>query len=214
MSTEENVKKGTTTVGIVCKEGVVLAADKRAVLGYSIIANKKVDKVFKISENMAITMAGTVSDAQLITKLIKAELNLKRIRTNRESGVKESANLLGTIVYHNIRKFSPILGITGFILGGKDKDGFHLYDIGAYGSVLYHYDYVSDGSGMVYALGVLDTLYKADMSLAEGIKLGVRAVNAAMQRDTATGEGIDVFTITKEGVKKVLTKHVSTKIED
>jgi len=214
MSTEENVKKGTTTVGIVCKEGVVLAADKRAVLGYSIIANKKVDKVFKISENMAITMAGTVSDAQLITKLIKAELNLKRIRTNRESGVKESANLLGTIVYHNIRKFSPILGITGFILGGKDKNGFCLYDIGADGSVLEHDDYVSDGSGMVYALGVLDTLYKADMSLAEGIKLGVRAVNAAMQRDTATGEGIDVFTITKEGVKKVLTKHVSTKIED
>lgn len=213
MNTEENVKKGTTTVGIVCKEGVVLAADKRAVLGYSIIANKKVDKVFKISDNMAITMAGTVSDAQLITKLIKAELNLKRIRTNRESGVKESANLLGTIVYHNIRKFSPILGITGFILGGKDKGGFYLYDIGADGSVLEHDDYISDGSGMVYALGVLDTLYEADLSLAEGIKLGVRAVNAAMQRDTATGEGIDVFTITKEGVKKVMTKRVNTKIE-
>lgn len=204
--TEKYIKKGTTTVGIVCKDGIVLTADKRALLGLTLIADKKVDKIFKISKNMAITMAGTVSDAQLITKLIKAELSLKKIRTQKEPTVKETANLMGTIVYQNIRKFSPILGITGFLLGGKDDAGFHLYELAPDGSVMKYDEYMTDGSGMVMAFGVLDTLYRKDMPISDGIKLGVKAINAAMQRDTATGEGIDVITITKDGVKKVLTK--------
>ncbi len=206
------VRKGTTTVGIVCKDGIVLAADKRATFAGRIIADKNVDKLFKISENMAITTAGTVSDVQLITKLIKAELTLIKVRTGKEASVKTTANLLGAIVYQNIRKFSPILGITGFILGGRDETGFYLYELGPDGSVLEHKDYASDGSGMVHAWGVLDTLYKEGLTVQDGIKLGVKAVNAAMQRDAATGEAIDVFTITKDGVKKALTKRLETNI--
>jgi proteasome beta subunit len=206
------VKKGTTTVGIVCKDGIILAADKRATFAGRIIANKDVDKIFKISENMAITTAGTVSDVQLITKLIKAELTLIRIRTGSDPSVKTTANLLGTIVYQNIRKFSPILGITGFILGGRDASGFYLYELGPDGSVLEHKNYATDGSGMMMAWGVLDTLYKDGINTNEGIKLAVKAVNAAIQRDAATGEAIDVYTIKTDGVKKVLTKKLETNI--
>ncbi|MBI2671866.1 proteasome subunit beta [Candidatus Woesearchaeota archaeon] len=206
------VKKGTTTVGIVCKDGIILAADKRATFAGRIVANKDVDKIFKISENMAITTAGTVSDVQLITKLIKAELTLIRIRTGSDPSVKTTANLLGTIVYQNIRKFSPILGITGFILGGKDDSGFYLYELGPDGSVLEHKNYATDGSGMMMAWGVLDTLYKDGVNTNEGIKLAVKAVNAAIQRDAATGEAIDVYTIKTDGVKKVLTKKLETNI--
>ena len=75
----DKVQKGTTTVGIFCKEGIVLAADKRASAGY-MIASKDVDKIHKVSSNMAVTIAGSVSDAQLIVKLTKAELRLKKIR--------------------------------------------------------------------------------------------------------------------------------------
>ena len=207
---QDNVKKGTTTVGIVCKEGIVLAADKRATMGYDFVADKKVDKIYQITDNMVVTTAGTVSDAQLITKLIKAELSLRKIRTERESNVKETANLLGTIVYQNIRKFSPILGVTGFLLGGKDNAGFHLYELAPDGSVMEYDDYMADGSGMISALSVLDTLYKKGLSIEDGIKLSVKCVNAAIQRNTATGEGIDVWTITKDGVKKVLTKRIET----
>jgi len=208
----EWIRKGTTTVGIKCADGVVLAADKRVTLGGQIIANKTFDKVYKITENIAITMAGSVSDAQLITKLIKAELKLIKIRTGRDASVRESANLLGAIVYHNIRKFSPFLGITGFLLGGTDSEGFHLYDIGIDGSIIEHEDYVTDGSGFMMAYGVFDTLYKKDIKVQDGIKLAVKAINAAMQRDTATGEGIDVLTVTKQGIKKVLTKQIETNI--
>lgn len=209
---KQYVKKGTTTIGIKCSDGVILAADKRATLGGHIIANKAVQKVFPICDNIAVTIAGTVSDAQLVIKLIKAEIRLKKIRTSREPTVKETANLLGTIVYQNIRKFSPIMAITGFLIGGADNDGVHLYDVGVDGSVFKHEDYVTDGSGFMMAFGVLDTLYKKDIKINDGIKLAVKAINAAMQRDAASGEGIDVYSITRQGVKKALTKKIDTTI--
>lgn len=208
---QDYVKKGTTTVGIVCKDGIVLAADKRATAG-NFIADKKVEKVVKITDNIAVTTAGGVSDIQLLIKLIKAELNLKRVRTGQDAAVKEAANLLSTIVYHNIRRFSVIIGVTAFIIGGQDRDGFHLYLLSPDGSLSEDDEFVSDGSGSMMAYGVLDSLYAKGLSVADGIKLGVKAVNAAMQRDSFSGEGIDVYTITKEGVKKVLTKKLETNI--
>ena len=75
-----------------------------------------------------------------------------------------------------------------------------------------HDRYMADGSGFMMALGVLDTLYKPDLPLQEGIKLAVKAINAAIQRDAASGEGIDIVTVTKEGVKKVLSKKIETEI--
>ena len=208
---EDLVKKGTTTLGIVCKDGIVLAADKRAT-GGSIIMDKHVEKVIPINDNIAITTAGLVSDIQLITKIIKAELNLKKIRTGMDATVKETASLLGIIVYNNIRKFSTIPGIVGFNLGGVDKEGFHLYNIGVDGSLMKYDDYSINGSGMVFAYGVLDTLYKKDMNIGDGVKLAIKTINAAIQRDTATGEGIDVYTITKAGVKKVFSHSIDTNI--
>ncbi len=207
-------KKGTTTVGIVCRDGIILAADKRATLGGQIVSNKKVEKVVKITDNLAVTTAGSVSDIQLVVKLIRAELNLKRIRTKRSATIKEAVNLLGTIVYHNIRKFSPILAVTGFLVGGKDNTGFYLYNIGPDGSVMKEESYSTVGSGFEFAFGVFDTLYKENLSIQDGIKLAVKGVNAAIQRDVNTGEGIDVVTITKEGVKKVLTKKVNYTIQE
>lgn len=204
---QDYVKHGTTTVGLYCKDGIVLAADKRATAGH-FIADKNVEKAIKITDNIAVTIAGGVSDIQLLLKLIKAELNLKRIRSGCEPTVKEAANLLATIVYNNIRRFSTIIAITAFIVGGKDGDGFKLYLLTPDGTLTDGEDFVSDGSGSMMAYGVLETLYDKNMSVNDGIKLAVKAINAAIQRDSASGEGIDVITITKEGVKKVLTKKI------
>ncbi|MBS3171990.1 proteasome subunit beta [Candidatus Woesearchaeota archaeon] len=209
---QDAVKKGTTTVGIVCKDGIVLAADKRASAGY-MIANKKMDKIHSINDNMAVTMAGLVSDAQLIVKLVRAELRLKKIRTNEEPTVKETANLLGNILYQNIRKMSMVPGIVSFLLGGKDDKCFGLYEIGVDGSIADTDDYVSTGSGSVYAYGVLETLYSKEMTLKEGVALAKKAINAAIQRDMPTGNGIDIFTITNSGVKKIETQLLNVKIE-
>jgi proteasome beta subunit len=209
----ENYLKGTTTVGIMCKDGVVLAADKRATAG-NLIVNKKTDKIYEITQNMAITMAGTVSDAQLLAKLIKAELNLKKIRTGREATVKESANLLAGMVYGNIRKMSLIPGISHFLLGGKDDSGYYLYDIFADGSLTEEKTYVTSGSGSVFAYGVLETLYQPNMKMDEGISLAIKCVNAALQRDSASGNGISILTVTNKGIKRVLDKDIDTGIKE
>ncbi len=205
-------KTGTTTVALVCKDGAVLCADKRVTSGY-LVVYKKYEKIVQITDNIAVTVAGTVSDVQLLTKLLKAELKLKDLRTNRIVTVKEAVNLLSAMVYNNISKFSVIPGISHFVVGGSDEEGIHVYDVGADGSVTYIDDYTSSGSGSVMAYGVLETLYKKDMTIEEAVKLGAKAINAAVQRDVASGNGIDIVSITKDGVKKILSKTVDIKIE-
>ena len=211
MSNNE-ITTGTTTIAICCKEGIVLAADKRATSGY-LISWKKFDKIISITDDIAVTVAGTVSDVQLLTKYLKAELKLKNIRTGRETNVKEAANLLANFVYNNIRKYSLITGISHFIIGGKDSSGFHLYDLSPDGSIVEIDDYISSGSGSVMAFGVLETLYKKGLSVEDGIKLAAKGVNAAVQRDIASGNGIDIVTITKDGIKKVFSKEFEYRIE-
>lgn len=207
MKQEMNVQKGTTTVGLVCKDGIVLAADKRATAGF--VVNKRADKIHEVTDYMAVTMAGLVSDAQLLIKLIRAETKLRNLQIMRNSTVKETANLLAGMLYSNIRKMSMVPGIVGFLLGGNDKEGNHLYDLGIDGSITEVDDYVSDGSGSVFAIGTLEALYKKNMSTDEGIKLAVKAINAALQRDTATGNGIDVWIVNEKGIKKAYHKDMT-----
>lgn len=212
MKDDDVLKTGTTTIGIMCKDCVVLAADKRATAG-NFIANKKVDKVVPINDRMAVTTAGVVSDIQLLIKVLKAELKLKSIRVDREPSVKEAANLLTNIVYNNIRKYSAIPGITHFLLGGADANSVQLYDLFADGSITEIDDFVASGSGSEMAYGVLESTYKKDMTEAEGVEMAIKAVNAAMQRDSASGEGIDVYVINKSGVRKAAHKKVNTRAE-
>ena len=206
------LETGTTTVGLVCKDGVVLAADKRATAGY-FVASKKTEKIVKITDNIAVTIAGTVSDIQLVTKLIRAELKLKELKTGKINTVKEAVNLLSGIVYNNIRKFSTIPGISHFIVGGKDNEGFHLYDLSPDGSVTEIDDYVSSGSGSVLVYGLLEESFKPDMSIKEGTGLAIKGINSAIQRDIASGNGVTVMTITDKGVKKILEKEINFKLE-
>ena len=206
------LKSGTTTVGILCKDGVVLAAEKRATSA-NYIVDKKAKKIHKITKTMALTTAGTVSDIQLLIKFLKAEVQLKALRSGREPNVKESANLLAGMVYQNIRKLSLIPGLSHFLFGGYDAEGFHLFDLFADGSLTKIDEFVATGSGSVFALGVLETLYNKDMKLDEAIKLAVKSINAAIQRDSASGEGIDVVQITKDGVKEVFSKELKEKLE-
>jgi proteasome beta subunit len=211
-ASKEVMKTGTTTVGMVCKDGIVLAADMRATSG-NFIVTKRISKISQIAEGMAITMAGTVSDAQLLVKLVQAELRLKDVRTDRKSSVKEAANLLAGMVYGNIRKYSTIAGITHYLLGGKDSNGYSLYDVFADGSLTQVDDFISSGSGSVFAYGVLETQYDKELTVAEGEKLIIKAVNAALQRDSASGGGIEVITITKDGFKKVFNKAVEQTVK-
>lgn len=211
MKHEEVLNTGTTTVGILCKDAVVLAADKRATAG-NFIADKNTEKVVPVTDKIALTTSGVVSDIQLIVKLLRAEIKLKNFRVEREATVKEVANLLADIVYNNVRKYSAIPGITHFLLGGADRE-IRLYDLYADGSITEIDNFVSSGSGSVIAYGVLEANYKAGITEQEGVDLAVKSVSAAMQRDSASGEGIDVYVINRAGMRKVLSKRVSKNLE-
>ena len=212
MEKENVMKTGTTTIGIVCKDGIVLAADKRATAG-NMIVGKRFDKIHQIDDNMGVTIAGVVSDAQLLVKIIRAEIKLRRVRTNVDVNVKEAANLVASMAYSNLRKLSMFPGIVAFLLGGRDSEGFKLFNIGPDGSITEELDFTSDGSGSVFAYGVLETMYKKDMSIEDGKKLAVKSLNAALQRDSASGSGYDIVTITKDGYKKVFTKDLTVRLE-
>ncbi|HIH26293.1 proteasome subunit beta [Candidatus Woesearchaeota archaeon] len=202
---------GTTTLGMVCKEGIVLAADRKMTLGGQIVSSKKFEKAIILTDDLAMTVAGLVSDVQLITRLIKAQIRLDELKKGKKLRVKEVANMLANLVYANVRKYSTIQGITGFLLGGKDHEGFYLYEMGMDGSLTKFDDYVTDGSGMLFATGVLEANYKEELSIDDGVKLAIKAVSASMQRDTASGAGMDVITITKEGTKRVFSKQLDNK---
>lgn len=203
--TNERLKTGTTTVGLVCKDGIVLAADMRATAG-NLIVNSRTDKILPIADTMAVTMAGTVSDAQLVVKLITAELRLLKIRNRRQPLVKECGNLLAGMVYNNIRKMSMIPGVSHFILGGSDETGFYAYDIFPDGSIQLVDDFISSGSGSVFAYGVLETHYKKGMTVEQGVAVALKAVNTALKRDSASGNGINILTITSDGMKRLPPK--------
>ena len=206
-----SIKTGTTTLGIVCKDGVVLAADKRATAG-NFIANKKTEKVFPVAKNVAITIAGLVSDAQMLSKVFRAELKLRSLRSGGELvDIKASANLLAGMAYENVRRMSMVQSIVGFLLAGYDKTGYYLYEIGVDGSIFEQDNFVADGSGSVFAYGVLESSYRDDMSIEDGIKLARTALKTAMSRDSASGDGFDIYKITTSGLEKVETVSLTYK---
>jgi proteasome beta subunit len=213
MVDKENILKGTTTIGILCKDGVILAADKRATAG-NLIADKNAQKIYEIAEDMAVTTAGGVSDNQLLVKLIKAEIKLKNVRTGRKTNVKEAANLLSSFVYGNIRKPSMIPGITHLVMAGKDEEGYHLYDIYPDGSLNKCTNYVASGSGSTMAYGVLETLYEDNITVAEGVKLAIKSLNASLRRDSASGNGFVVLVINKNETKRIIDKNIDVFLEE
>lgn len=192
----ETRKTGTTTLGIVAKDCIVLAADKRVTAG-GMIANKNFTKIMPINERMILTISGVVSDVQLLVKYIKAELKLKDFKTGMQSSVKSAANLLGSFNYSGLRYQGSI---AGFLLGGVDHDGSHLFQITPDGVVEHIDEYEATGSGSIFALPVIESQYKAGMSEAEACALAKKAIGVAMERDTASGNGYDLFVINKSGV--------------
>jgi len=203
------LKTGTSIVGIVCKDGIVMAGDRQVTGGGYIVMNKKYPKIVQINDYLIAGVSGLLSDAQLVAKLTKAELRLKELKSKSRPNVIEGANLLNTLIYQNIRKFSPIPGIVASIIGGFNEDGStKLFPIDPAGAIYAVEDYVADGSGMPYMLGVLERGYREDLTIREGIQLATECIKASTQRDTGSGFGIDVFTITRDGIKQVTRQKI------
>lgn len=200
IATAKEYLKGTTTVGLTCKDGVVLVTDRRATMG-SLIAHKEVDKIFKIDDHIGMTVAGAVSDAQTLARWVQAEANLYKIRKGEEISVKGMATLIANIL-HGQRYYPLMLQL---IIGGFDKTGPKLFSVDLMGSAIED-KVISTGSGSPVAYGVLEDGYKQDMTVEEGADLAKRALKAALGRDAMSGDGMMIVKITKDGLVKTETK--------
>jgi proteasome beta subunit len=199
------LKTGTSLVGIVCKDGVVMAGDRKTTAGGQIVMSKNTQKVVLINDYVVISGTGTSSDIEVLKKIVAAQLKLKDLRDKRRPTIKEVANLIATISYNNIRQPSMIPFIAGIMAGGLNEDGkTELYSVEPAGSVRHVDDFDANfSSGMPYILGLLERQYKPNMLVEDGIKLAIEAIKSSSERDTASGFGVDVFIITKEGIKQV-----------
>ena len=207
MAPEDLKKTGTTTLGMVCKEGVVIATEQRATMG-TLIAHKATKKLYKIDEHLALATAGLVGDLQVLARYLNAEANLYRLKRTVRMPVKSAATLMSNIM--NQRKFTPYY--VQLILGGYDNTGGYVYSLDAAGGAIPD-KYTAGGSGSPYVFGVLEDNYRDDMTADEGIDLAVRAITAAKNRDSASGGMISVAVITKEGFKEVPEEEIKKRMD-
>jgi proteasome beta subunit len=191
--------KGTTTVGAVCSDGVILGTDTRATMG-SYVASKRAKKVYQITDSLAMTIAGGVAVAQRIVDILKINARLFEFEKGRPMPVSTAARLVSNILFSN-RSVGMPLPLQALI-GGFDDTGSHVFNLDPFGS-LTEEKVVSTGSGSPFAYGVLEDRFKEDCSIEEMLPVVVSAVDSAMKRDTASGDSFDVAVISKEGYREL-----------
>jgi proteasome beta subunit len=185
----EDVAEGTTTIGITAGDSVVLATEQRASMG-NLVASKTAKKVYQVTDNAALTISGGVGDGQNLAKTLKVEANLYEMRRGKPMTMTGLASMAGNVLRSYLFRVVPILG-------GVDDEGAHVFSLDPAGGVMEE-EYVSTGSGSVIAYGVLEDGYGSDITVDEAQRLAVRSLESAMERDTASGNGIILATVTPE----------------
>jgi proteasome beta subunit len=191
--------QGTTTVGAVCSDGVILGTDTRATMG-NYVASKTAKKVYKITDSLAMTIAGGVAVAQRIVDILKINARLFEFEKGRPMPVSAAARLVSNILFSN-RSVGMPLPLQALI-GGFDETGPHVFNLDPFGS-LTEEKVVSTGSGSPFAYGVLEDKFKEDSSVEEMLPVVVSAVDSAMKRDVASGDSFDVAVISKDGFREL-----------
>lgn len=201
--TEKDLKKGTTTLGLVCTDGIVMATEMRATMG-NLIGHKTTQKLFKISDNMALTVAGLVGDAQMLARWLSAEVKLYELKTGTTMSLRAASTLMANIM--NGRRYMPFW--VQLLLGGIDSEGGHVYSLDAAGGSIPD-KFQTTGSGSPFVYGVLEDRFMEDLSVEQGKVLGVRALTAAMKRDSASGDGISMCVIDSNGYHRVSPEDIA-----
>ncbi|MCK4928325.1 MAG: archaeal proteasome endopeptidase complex subunit beta [Methanosarcinales archaeon] len=194
----EYERKGTTTIGLVCSEGIVLASESRATMGF-FIASKDAKKIYQIDDLVGMTTAGSVGDAQRLVKVMQVESKLYKMRRQESMTIKGIGSMLSNVLGGN--RYFPYM--VQLIVGGVDKTGPNLYSLDAMGGQLEEATAVSTGSGSPIAYGILEDRFKKDMSLDDGVDLAIRALHNVVKRDAASGNGVKVVKITSDGYFEV-----------
>jgi proteasome beta subunit len=186
---------GATAIGLTCQDGVILAAEKRISYG-NFVVNKNTRKIFSITDQIASACAGMVADMQVLTRQVGALAKIRKLETRREMATNSVAKLMSVIMFE--RRYFPLL--TQVIVGGVHALP-EIYTLDPLGSLLPD-KYAAVGTGAELALGLIDSEYKKDMTEDASKKLAIKAIKSSVQRDSASGDGIDILAITNKGTKE------------
>lgn len=186
---------GATAVGITYQDGIILAAEKRISYG-NFVVNKNTRKIFQITDQVASACAGMVADMQVLTRQVGALAKIRKLETRRDMATNSVAKLMSVIMFE--RRYFPLL--TQVIVGGVQTTP-EIYTLDPLGSLLPD-NYAAVGTGAEMALGLIDAEYKKNMTEETSKKLAIKAIKSSIQRDSASGDGIDVLTITKKGIEE------------
>jgi proteasome beta subunit len=200
--------KGTTTIGVVCEDGVILASDSRVTMGFY-VAHKQGKKVYQIDEHLAMTIAGSVADAQKTVDILTLNARLYRINLSRPLPISSAARLLSNLLF-SVR-YVPLLAQV--LVGGVDDTGPHVFSIDPFGS-LTEEKVVSTGSGSPVAYGILEDKFREGAAVKEMLPVIVKAVNAAMKRDAASGDSFNVAVIDSKGYRELGEKEKKQLLAD
>src|ERR687893_2082087 len=198
----DQIKKGTTTCALICRDGVVLAADTRASAGF-FIADRHVMKIQKVDRHLAMTIAGGVADAQNLVDTMRYNSNLYRLQNKELMPVKSAARLCSNVLFN--QRFFPYY-VQIIMAGWTRKEGGQIYNIDLFGSMTTE-KYISTGSGSPVAYGYLESEYKEASSVNEAYKIAIQAIAAAIRRNAGTGDNINAVIIDKDGYRE-LSKEV------
>ncbi len=199
-STEKLALKGTTTVGVVCTDGVILSSDTRVTMGY-FVAHKKGKKIYQIDDHIAMTISGSVADAQRVVEILKVNAKLYKLNNSRPIPIQAASRLVANLLFS--ARLAPL--IAQILVGGVDSTGPHVFALDPFGS-LTEEKCVATGSGSPIAYGVLEDKYKEGATIKDILPVVVRAVDSAMKRDIASGDSFDIAVITKEGYRGLSTE--------
>ena len=186
---------GATAIGITYQDGIILAAEKRISYG-NFVVNKNTKKIFPITDQVASACAGMVADMQVLARQVEALAKIRKLETRREMATNSVAKLMSVIMFE--RRYFPLL--TQVIVGGIQTIP-EIYTLDPLGSLLPD-NYAAVGTGAELALGLIDSEYKKNMSEDTSKKLAIKAIKSSVQRDSASGDGIDILTITKKGTEQ------------
>jgi len=194
----KTTKTGTTILGLIYKDGVIIAADTRAT-GGSIVMDKNCFKIHYLAPNIYCCGAGTSADCEFMTNIMSAELELQRLNTGRQSRISTAVTRFCT----QLHKYQGHIGAY-LILGGVDITGPCLVMVSAHGNCSY-LPYTTMGSGSLAAMSILEKGYKDNLSLEEGRAIAIEAIEAGIFNDEGSGSNVDVTVITKnsQGVVEV-----------
>lgn len=183
----------TTIVALKTNDGVVLASDKRASKGF-FIGSKIVQKISKIDDTLAIAIAGQLSDAEHLIKVVTAERKLIELRRGFSLSVKESSRLIANLVYSGLKSYQPYY--IELLIAGVDVTGSHV-NVADMSGAITNEDFAASGSGAPIAYGVLESLFRKDVTNESAKEIANKAILAAMERDPGSGNGVDILTIPK-----------------